>query len=69
MVEALGLTATIELREDGTCTVDIFGDTDECTYTDTAITTGTTTTAYTYADSSLTFKQEGNELTFTRNKE
>lgn len=71
LLKALGLSASLELREDGTCTVDIFGQSRECTYNDTAfhMIDSDTDTPYTYADKEITFEDGGNSMTFSRVEE
>lgn len=71
LLKALGLTASIELRDDNTCTVNLFGEQNECTYTDTALhmTESDTDTPYTYQNNEITITDNGNSMTFARKTE
>ncbi|MBR0403231.1 hypothetical protein IJI55_01630 [Candidatus Saccharibacteria bacterium] len=68
LLNALGLTADIELRNDNTCTTNIFGESHTCTYDDTTlyIADTNTNTPYTYENNTIQFESNGNRMTFTR---
>lgn len=66
LLKALGLTAEIELREDGTCHYNILGDEADCTYTQENITFENETSGYTYENGELVFEKDGNKLTFKK---
>ncbi|MBR3135340.1 hypothetical protein IKG54_02110 [Candidatus Saccharibacteria bacterium] len=68
LLDSLGLSANIELRSDGTCTTNIFGEKRDCTYDDKELhmSDTNTNTPYTYERDSITFENNGNRMTFTR---
>ena len=68
MMAAMGMTATLEIEEDGAAKLNLFGETEEFTFDfekGVADVDGTEL-AYTYEDGTLTFSAEGMSMTFTK---
>ena len=65
-MKKLGLTVTLEMREDGTGTLNMFGEKKKLTYNEKKITVEGDSADYTFEDEKLTFKENGEEMVFER---
>ena len=65
-LEELGLTVTLELSEDGTGTIDIFGETNKLTYNENNIIVEGETSLYTFENDTITMQQKGVTLILTK---
>lgn len=68
ILEGLGMTATMELKEDKTGELDLFGEKSEITYDDKNITIDNQPTEYKYKDGEISIEQGGSKLIFTKNE-
>ena len=66
-LESLGLIVTLELREDGTGTIDIFGEINELTYNENNITLKGEKSSYVFQNNTISIQQEGGTLILTKN--
>ncbi len=68
MLEAFGMTATLEIREDGTATLDLLGEKTELVFDfeNKLVTAEDTAVPYTYTDGVLSFGNDEARFTFTK---
>lgn len=69
ILEGLGMKATLELKEDKTGELDLFGDKSEVKYDNKQITINGASTDYTYKDGKFSMEDNGAKLIFTKNEE
>lgn len=65
-LKSLGLTATMELKEDKTGTLNIFGETQQLTYDDKNITSDGQAVPYKFENNKLTMEQDGQKMVFEK---
>ena len=65
-LESLGLTVTLELREDKTGTIDIFGETNEISYDEKDISLKGEKSSYVFENNTISIQQEGGTLILTK---
>lgn len=69
ILEGLGMTATMELRDDNTGELDLFGEKSEITYDGKTLTIDGQSTEYKYKDGELSMEQGDSKLIFTKDAE
>lgn len=65
-LEAFGMTITLELREDGTGVMDIYGEQSELTYDSQNITVDGEKTPFTKSGDKITFEQDDTKMVFEK---
>ncbi len=68
VLKGLGLKATLELKEDKTGKLDLFGDSSDITYDKEKINIDGNAAGYSYKDGTLTIEENGTKLIFTINR-
>lgn len=66
LLKDLGLSASLELNEDKTGVLHLFGEDEDLTYNRTTFTIDGNETGYTYDDDKIIFEDSGTKLTFTK---
>lgn len=66
MESTFGATATMELRDDGTGTMELFGEPVNFTYDKDKLVINDQENPFTYKDGAITFESDGTTLTFTK---
>ena len=66
LLEGLGLSASLELNDDKTGTLHLFGEDEDLTYDKSNFTIDGKITDYTYKDDTIVFESDGTKLTFTK---
>lgn len=66
LLKKFGLIVSLELREDGTGTLDLFGDTEELNFDDKNITADDEEVPYTFEENKLTMEKEDTKLVFEK---
>ena len=69
LLSSLGLTVTVEVKEDGTGMIDLFGEQLEFTWDDTYITIDDQQQTYEFDGTTLSMENEGTKMTFTKDTE
>ena len=65
-LKELGFTATLELKEDKTGVLNVFGQSQDITYDDKNITSDGQAVPYKFADNKITLEQDGQKMVFQK---
>ncbi len=69
LLESLGLTVTMEIKEDGTGVLDLFGETMDFTWDDDNLIVDGEKQAYTFDGTTFTMESDETSMTFTKDAE